>query len=85
MNVAKSGSEKGRPRRASAGQARGRPASERTVVPVDEVAVAAYYHAERRGFAPGFELDDWLAAESELALRTRPRRAPSRSRKPPAA
>jgi hypothetical protein len=27
---------------------------------------AAYYHAERRGFVPGAELDDWLAAEAEI-------------------
>jgi hypothetical protein len=47
--------------------------------------VAAYYRAEKRGFAPGLELEDWLAAESELALRApaAPRRAPAR--KPPAA
>ena len=25
-------------------------------------AVAAFYRAEARGFAPGRELDDWLAA-----------------------
>ena len=30
------------------------------------VAVAAYYHAEQRQFAPGLELDDWLAAEAEI-------------------
>ncbi len=27
---------------------------------------AAYFHAVQRGFAPGHELDDWLAAETEL-------------------
>ncbi|MGA2708242.1 MAG: DUF2934 domain-containing protein [Steroidobacteraceae bacterium] len=27
------------------------------------IADAAYYLAERRGFAPGHELDDWLDAE----------------------
>lgn len=27
---------------------------------------AAYYHFIKRGYAPGHELDDWLAAESEL-------------------
>ena len=27
------------------------------------ISVAAYYTAEKRGFAPGLELDDWLAAE----------------------
>jgi len=30
------------------------------------IAECAYYKAERRGFVPGFELDDWLAAESEI-------------------
>ena len=30
------------------------------------VAVAAYYRALERGFEPGHELEDWLAAESEL-------------------
>jgi len=31
------------------------------------VAENAYYRAERRGFLPGSELDDWLAAEEEVA------------------
>jgi len=26
----------------------------------------AYFHAEQRGFTPGAELDDWLAAEDEI-------------------
>jgi hypothetical protein len=30
------------------------------------IAQAAYYRAERRGFAPGNEAEDWLAAESEV-------------------
>jgi hypothetical protein len=30
------------------------------------IAEAAYYIAERRGFEPGAELDDWLAAEAEI-------------------
>jgi hypothetical protein len=30
------------------------------------IARAAYYIAERRGFEPGGELDDWLAAEHEI-------------------
>jgi hypothetical protein len=30
------------------------------------VAEAAYLRAERRGFQPGFETEDWLAAESEV-------------------
>lgn len=29
-------------------------------------AEAAYYHAEQRGFKPGHELEDWLAAEAEI-------------------
>ena len=27
---------------------------------------AAYLHAESRGFSPGHELDDWLAAQSQI-------------------
>lgn len=34
--------------------------------PETSIAVAAYYRAERRGFAPGHELEDWLAAEAEI-------------------
>jgi Protein of unknown function (DUF2934) len=30
------------------------------------IAEAAYWRAERRGFAAGQELDDWLAAEREV-------------------
>jgi len=30
------------------------------------VAVAAYYLAQRRGFAPDQELADWLKAEAEV-------------------
>ena len=29
------------------------------------VAVSAYYRAQVRGFEPGHELEDWLAAEAE--------------------
>lgn len=29
-----------------------------------QVAEAAYYRAEKRGFAYGFALEDWLAAEN---------------------
>jgi hypothetical protein len=37
--------------------------------PVDlqlRIAEAAYFRAERRGFAPGSETEDWLAAEAEI-------------------
>jgi Protein of unknown function (DUF2934) len=30
------------------------------------VAQAAYFRAERRGFEPGHEVEDWLAAEREV-------------------
>jgi hypothetical protein len=30
------------------------------------IAEAAYYIAERRGFEPGHELEDWLCAEREI-------------------
>lgn len=30
------------------------------------IAIEAYYKAQRRGFAPGSELDDWLEAEAEF-------------------
>jgi hypothetical protein len=31
------------------------------------ISEAAYYLAERRGFAPGFEHDDWVQAESDVS------------------
>ena len=44
--------------------------TERTSVTPEEreqmIAVAAYYRAERRGFAPGDPLVDWLEAEAEI-------------------
>jgi hypothetical protein len=30
------------------------------------VAEAAYYRAEKRGFAPGGELQDWVEAEAQM-------------------
>ncbi len=33
------------------------------------IAVAAYYLAERRGFCPGYEIEDWLAAQEEVDQR----------------
>ena len=30
------------------------------------IAEAAYFRAQRRGFEPGHDLEDWLAAESEV-------------------
>jgi hypothetical protein len=51
------------------------------------VRTAAYFRAERRGFEPGYEWEDWLAAEAEVtALAGAPRasqarKAPARKRK----
>ena len=30
------------------------------------IAQAAYYRAQKRSFAPGYEFEDWLEAEAEL-------------------
>lgn len=35
----------------------------------DEIAEAAYFLSEARGFVPGHELDDWVAAEREIDAR----------------
>ena len=42
-------------------------AKDRSVEHHARIALAAYFIAEKRGFEPGHELDDWLAAEAELA------------------
>lgn len=31
------------------------------------ISRVAYFRAERRGFMPGSELEDWLAAEEEIS------------------
>jgi hypothetical protein len=33
------------------------------------IAEASYFRSEKRSFAPGYELEDWLAAETELETR----------------
>lgn len=41
------------------------------------IAEAAYFRAEKRGFAPGHEHEDWLAAEAEVDARLlKPKSAP---------
>jgi hypothetical protein len=35
------------------------------------IAEAAYFCAEKRGFAPGGELEDWLEAEAQVRARLR--------------
>lgn len=37
------------------------------------IRVVAYFRAERRGFVPGYELEDWLAAEAEVSAATESR------------
>lgn len=32
------------------------------------IAERAYYRAQKRGFTPGHELEDWLVAEREIAM-----------------
>ena len=34
-----------------------------------EIALLAYYRYRERGSVPGFELEDWLAAEQEVLAR----------------
>ena len=41
----------------------------------DEIRSLAYLLSERRGFEPGHEAEDWLAAESELRHRYHQQRA----------
>jgi Protein of unknown function (DUF2934) len=51
-------------------RARGKAAASRAAVSADDrramIAEAAYLRAERRGFDPGHETEDWLAAEVEV-------------------
>ena len=47
----------------------------------ERIAVAAYYNAERRGFAAGREQDDWLEAEKQIDGEGQPRPEKA-SRKP---
>lgn len=46
------------------------------------VRMAAYFRAERRGFAAGYEVEDWLAAEAEVTEKLGP--APSKAAGKPA-
>ena len=33
------------------------------------ISQAAYYRAEKRGFSPGLEAEDWMQAEAEVMAR----------------
>jgi len=41
-------------------------AKDRTADLQSRIALQAYFIAEKRGFEPGHELDDWLAAEAAV-------------------
>jgi len=72
--------------RAAATPAAARPASAAMSAAQREqmVRTAAYFRAERRGFVPGNEWDDWLAAEAEVGSlpaqngTPKPRKTPAR-------
>jgi hypothetical protein len=57
-------------RRATTTRAQAAPTSTHVAVSADVrrgmIAKAAYLRAERRGFLPGFEEEDWLTAEKEV-------------------
>ena len=40
------------------------------------IAEAAYFRAEKRSFTPGYELEDWLAAEAEIEMKLSPVNSP---------
>jgi len=58
------------------------PAEEPDITPEDKhemVAVAAYFLAERRGFVPGRELDDWREAAAAIERMLHDMGKPSRA------
>lgn len=62
------------PKKAGPAAAKAKAKAKAADVPSDElryemIAHAAYLRAEQRGFAPGQELDDWLAAAAEVDAR----------------
>ena len=50
------------------------------------IELAAFFRAERRGFVPGFEAEDWFAAEAEIAAQipVAPATKPARKARKPA-
>ena len=68
---------KSQPARAGGGRRRSAQATV-TRAPADieqMIATAAYFLAEKRHFAPGYELEDWIAAEHEIRRRQASRAA----------
>jgi hypothetical protein len=43
------------------------------------IAETAYFRSEKRSFAPGYELEDWLAAEAEIETKLSGINSPIRS------
>jgi hypothetical protein len=41
-------------------------AASRAIERHNMIATAAYFRSQERGFEPGHELEDWLAAETEV-------------------
>jgi len=41
------------------------------------ISEAAYFRAKQRGFAPGYELEDWIQAEAEVMRRVESRQGRS--------
>lgn len=81
--AAKTAAKKVAPAKAAAAK---RPPKAAPSAPADReslVRMAAYLRAERRGFAPGYEIEDWLAAEAEVNERQDAKPA-ARPRKPAA-
>ena len=74
---------------ASAGAPADKPVGQNGARSVDEaarhemIAQAAYFLAERRGFAVGCELDDWLCAKAEIEAKYQPDANGNRSREDP--
>ncbi len=57
------------PRKAVVANGERKPTLTRFVGPEQRAALiaeAAFFRAEKRGFSPGHETEDWLAAESEV-------------------
>jgi hypothetical protein len=50
------------------------------------IELAAFFRAERRGFSPGFDAEDWFAAEAEIAAQipAAPAAKPARKARKPA-
>ena len=46
------------------------------------IELAAFFRAERRGFVPGFEAEDWFAAEAEIAAQIPAAKPARKARKP---